>query len=312
MFNYKEFFDNSNLNYQVETFPVKNPYTGEDTKYYGTVNTNNKKVLASGFTTYKTIQNSEAFKVLEHIYTYFPEMSITNSHMFDQGAIAAITVNIGTDTVSTNDILNKTLTICNSHNGSSPVHISTGYFRLNCKNQLHTIKKNSFATFTHTKTGIFKYDLQAVGKILHNFNINFNENIKIFKQLSNTKITKEHVLASIAELLIKNKKEVSKRSSTVIKNTTKNIINRFNTPDNGITPNDTAWNLYNAIQGTFQHQPNKKSKDIDKSVLLGTIKKQSIEALYVVQDVIQKPVDYYQNFIIDEEIREMIGDSILI
>ncbi len=63
------------------------------------------------------------------------------------------------------------------------------------------------------------------------------------------------------------------------------MIDRFNKADDGRLERLTGWNLYNAIQGTFQHDT-KKTAMYEKSILLGTIASQSELSLNVVNDIL--------------------------
>lgn len=47
----------------------------------------------------------------------------------------------------------------------------------------------------------------------------------------------------------------------------------------------TGWNLYNAIQGNYQHSA-KKTASYEKSIILGSIAKQAETSLTTVQNIL--------------------------
>ena len=64
------------------------------------------------------------------------------------------------------------------------------------------------------------------------------------------------------------------------------MLNRFESADNGNVEKMTAWNLYNAIQGTFQHDA-RNTANKNFSILCGGIAGKSREALDNVYDLVE-------------------------
>lgn len=311
MFNYNEFFNSSELDYNVETFTVAHPVTGEPSQYTGTMAKGN--ILGCGFTKYQTIQNREAFKILEGIAEFYPTMQVEKNYVFDNGAKACCQVNLGTHTVGTHDVQEERLTIINSHDGSSPITLSSGMFRMACKNQLHAIHKKSFAKFRHTKGGIIRYEREQIAKVLQQFSEVTSETLGLFKELNERTITKEHILASIAKLILKGTSEAtSKRQQTIVMDQTAKVLDRLQSADNGLLRRDSAWNLYNAFQGTFQHDPLREPKDRNESAIIGTTKQLSVEALEVISEVTSGDASEYRDLLVQTEIEEMLGDLIVL
>jgi hypothetical protein len=87
-------------------------------------------------------------------------------------------------------------------------------------------------------------------------------------------------------------------------------MDNFHNADNGKIEKATGWNLFNSIQGAFQHTPSQEAKDLNKSILdsTGTIRKQSLEALTVVSEVCSKGAEDFSEYLLSEEIK-MLTES---
>jgi hypothetical protein len=66
---------------------------------------------------------------------------------------------------------------------------------------------------------------------------------------------------------LKDKEEFGKGNLTRITKRVSNIVENLHSADNGLIKKDTAWNLFNSIQGAYQHNPSQSPKDLDQSIL---------------------------------------------
>ena len=75
--------------------------------------------------------------------------------------------------------------------------------------------------------------------------------------------------------------------TTHFENMLTGMINRFNSADHGNVERMTAWNLYNAIQGTFQHD-SRNTANKNFSVLCGGIAGKSQTALNNIIEMVDR------------------------
>ena len=101
--------------------------------------------------------------------------------------------------------------------------------------------------------------------------------MEIYAQLLNTHVNRALAYDIIDGLYPVVDKE-HKRSLTIRAHKLMDIYQRYNSADQGRTPVETAWNLYNAIQGHIQHY-GKNTESHQKSVLIGNDSNRAAKAM---------------------------------
>jgi len=283
-----QFLDDANLNFNVEMMPtyVDVP-TGKHELGFVAVRTDThqplgKGGLSKGFT---PIQNRDAFKVLCDM-SQLTEVELVKAGSWGNGEGIYAQISLGEFTVGKDDRIGKFLSVVNSHDGTRGLQFLITPFRFFCQNQINAAIKNAekeskkglntSLSIRHSPLAYARMDelmqtIQIVGD-------QFDRTAEIYAKLEQSKINNEYVKEVLETLFPTPSKEG--REMTIWSNKMDAIHNRFHTPDGNIEKY-SAWNLYNAIQGTLQHD-SKNTITKAKSVLMGDIAKQSSHALSTV------------------------------
>ena len=240
--------------------------------------------LSAGF---HPIQNREAFRVITEL-SGVTELEMKHGGMWGNGAGIYAQVSLGDFQVgnaNTGDSVGKYLTIVNSHDGSKGMQILITPYRYFCKNQiaasLANAKENEKISIRHTASAQMRLEelIQTV-KIADG---TFQNTQEKYNQLAGKKVNHEYA-KEVLEQLFPAPDQEKGRSRSIWEKNVEGVWARYNYADGGRIQQDTAWNLYNAVQGTFQHD-SKNTADKEKSILMGSIAKKSADALSTVMEV---------------------------
>lgn len=279
---FDQFLANSGLDYEVATMQVPDPFTGEPSRFYATYRTDTNYIfemgLSDGFT---PIQNRDALGIIKDM-SGITDLQMVRGGTWGGGAGLFAQVSLGDFSVGGgDDKIGKYLSVVNSHDGSRALNILITPYRFFCKNQvtpaISDAKKHQdrFITVRHTASAERKLEeLVRTLKIADNAFVRTQE---LYNKLAQTKINEEYV-KEVMNKMFPAKPDMSKRGKTIWENTWQAVSARYHDADGGRTEVNTAWNLYNAVQGTIQHD-SKNTSTKDRSVLMGSIAERSAKAL---------------------------------
>lgn len=236
---------------------------------------------------YVPIQNEESFSVLGEMAD-LAEVEFKNVGSWGNGAGIYAQVSLGeiTGIGSKGDSVGKYISLVNSHDGTRSLQLLVTPFRFFCQNQISKAiddaKRNSRLISIHHN--IYGQDrLRELAEALRFAEDVFDETEVVYKRLADRTITMDEV------------REVVYRSSKLLgqeglkpKTAERKIVamlERFNDADGGELEKMTGWNLYNAVQGAFQHGV-KKTATYERSLILGGIAQQAEGSLNIVNEIL--------------------------
>lgn len=232
------------------------------------------------------IQNRDAFKIITQL-AGVADIELKNGGQWGGGAGVFAQVSLGSMNVGGgDDKVGKYLSIVNSHDGSRALTILITPFRFFCANQLarayNTAKKseNQFISIRHNASAEEK--IEELLRTVHIADEAFQITADTYNKLAQLKINEEYVKETLARLFPLEHNDG--RGKTIWENRMQGVKNRFMFADAGRIERDTAWNLYNAIQGTVQHDSRNTATKM-RSVLMGSIAQQSSDIMTTVLDV---------------------------
>jgi phage/plasmid-like protein (TIGR03299 family) len=235
--------------------------------------------LSEGFT---PIQNRDAFAVIPQLADVI-DLKMVKGNVWGNGAGVYAQVSLGDMQVGNNgDKVGKYLTVINSHDGSQAMRVLITPLRFFCKNQITAMTKGNenMISIRHTVSAS-----DRLAEMIENMRIVngvFENTEEVYNQLAGRKIGIDHV-EEVVKKLFPLAPEAGVRAVNNHKRQVNAVARRFQAADYGRIERDTAWNLYNAVQGTFQHDArNTASKD--KSILMGSIAQKSASALATVME----------------------------
>jgi len=276
------------LNYKVETFQERNPFTGAELPYYGTYRTDNKHVFKTGLTDkYHTIQNEEAAQVLvDFANVADQEVKLRKVGQWGDGQEVFMTMTINGDMKigdkRRNDTVEQNVSLYLRHDGHSSCKFSIHGFRAFCRNQLRAIfmtqAVNKLLRIRHTKSAGDR--LKALAIQYQIINGVFQQTHELYNVMADTKVTQEQVTQVFEELYPTTSK--SKSINTMNAKTQEILAGIFANADSGKVKTDTAWNLFNTITNYNTHQ-NDMLQNTERSLLVGTGARHNQEAVKVVQ-----------------------------
>lgn len=245
--------------------------------------------LSEGFT---PIQNRDAFRVLTQL-SGVKDIQLRNGGTWGNGAGVFAQVSLGDMTVGNgNDKVGKYLSVVNSHDGSRALNILITPYRYFCMNQIaKSINKaqdavGKFLSVRHNASAEDK--LEELIRTVTIADEVFQQTEETYNKLATLKINEEYVKEVLAKLFPLNPEYADKskksRGRTIWENNVTAVRDRFYNSDQGRVDTMTAWNLYNAVQGTFQHDA-RKTDTIHRSILMGEIADKSALALSTVLEV---------------------------
>ena len=285
---FNNFMAENGMDYEVKTMNIPDPFTGEASRFHATYRTDNNHVFQMGLSkNFTPIQNKDSMGVIRDL-SNVTELEMVNGGVWGGGAGLYAQISLGDMEIGKNgDKIGKYLSVVNSHDGSKAMHVLITPFRYWCKNQIspsladaRNATKDRFITIRHTASADTK--IEEMVKTISIADGAFQRTQEIYQKLADTKINAEYVKETLEKLFPLNP-EAGKRGITMWENTQTAIKERFNDADYGRTEVNTAWNLYNAIQGTIQHD-GKNTSNKTRSVLMGSIADRSAKALTCVLD----------------------------
>jgi hypothetical protein len=276
------------LNYHVDTYREKNPFTNEYLDSYGTYRTNDLKVLKTGFSArYLPIQNIDAFSVISSIQEIKDDVSIKSMGHLNGKPFAKL--NFGTMDIDSRknakkgDVVNKYVYFINSFDGTSSLKFQVFLERLVCLNGMTSNAQTDSWSFSHTINASKKVTgLVDTLKIIDGVFIQTEAN---YNALASKSIDSKMVDDVLNELFPLD--ESKKRLNTISTKTQDIIKEYYNDCDNGFIPKGTAWALYNGITRYLTHdRANKKGEVKEHSLVVGSIHKTMKESLTLINEMV--------------------------
>lgn len=293
------FLKTNNLDFTVEMKPTFIKGASEDAKDiqigYCPVRMDNFQPLSKGGLSegFIPIQNRDAFRVLTQL-SGVRDIQLKTSGQWGGGVGVYAQVSLGDMQVGSNpeDKVGKYLSVVNSHDGSRALNILITPYRYFCMNQIaKSVNKaqeqvGKFLSVRHNASAEEKLeDLIRTVTIADEV---FQHTQETYSKLADLKITNDYVQEVLTRLFPLNPEyaDLSKKSRgrTIWQNNVDAVKDRFASADQGRTEVFTAWNLYNAVQGTFQHEA-KRTDTIHRSILMGDIAEKSALALSTVMEI---------------------------
>lgn len=307
----EEFLMNKGLNTTAVKYPMPNlinsyrdsngnlviPSKDVDTGLFTINDAENGTIFNSGVKAgYKIIQYAQSFAALQDI-AKVTELKLIDGGLWNDGAEAYIQFELPGELQVGNggDMISRRLTAISSHSSMYTFTLLLTPFRLRCENQINAMRRvtrkrgetyvdNSISMIKIKHTGGGLVQIDNIDQWLTVVNDKFKVTEDMYNRMNETKIKDEVTILKVMSELFKVKKD-SEKSKTLLKTQITNVLGTLNNGDGGLTAPDTAWGLYNAIQGTFQHKPLRKITNPIKSVLVGNVAKKSMEAMSVVMEV---------------------------
>lgn len=232
------------------------------------------------------IQNRDAFKIITQL-AGVTNIELKNSGIWGNGAGVFAQVSLGSMNVGNgDDKVGKYLSIVNSHDGSRALSILITPYRFFCMNQIaKAVNKakqieNTFISIRHNASAEEK--IEELIRTVHIADNAFQYSEEVYNKMAQMKINEEYVKETLARLFPL--EHTDGRGKTIWQNRMEGVQKRFNFADGGRIERDTAWNLYNAIQGTVQHDSRNTATKM-RSVLMGPIAQQSSDIMTAVLDI---------------------------
>lgn len=286
------FLDKHGMNFDVEMCPTFTE-TSEGDRVgldgYVAMRTDTNTPLGRGGLSdgFHPIQNRDAFRVISQL-SGVTDLEMKAGGTWGNGAGLYAQISLGDFQVgnaNTGDNVGKYLTIVNSHDGSKGMQILITPFRYFCKNQiaasLANAKENEKISIRHTASANIRLE-----ELIHTVKIadgTFQQTQDIYNQLANKKVDHEYAKEVLNQLFPAPEQDKG-RAKTLWDKNVQAVWERYNYADGGRIERATAWNLYNAVQGTMQHD-SKNTANKEKSILMGSIAKKSADALATVMEV---------------------------
>jgi phage/plasmid-related protein TIGR03299 len=286
----------ANLDFEAVMRPVS--FLGVDGEYHETkmftpVRSDNGTIISDHTFTkaYHPIQNSDAFQVIADIASV-TDIEFKNVGCWGNGAGVYAQIALGDDMVvgGGDDRVGRYLSVVNSHDGTRGCTILITPFRFFCQNQIaaalsHADKDNLFRV---RHNSLAEGRLRILGESLKIAEGVFVKTAEVYNRLADKIIDMDFVREGIARSLpFKGEEETPEEPTTHFENMLTGMINRFNSADHGNVEKMTAWNLYNAIQGTFQHD-SRNTANKNFSVLCGGIAGKSQTALNHIVEMVDR------------------------
>lgn len=235
---------------------------------------------------YVPIQNEDAFSVLGEMADV-ADIDFVNVGSWGNGAGIYAQISLGDviDVGSTGDRVGKYVSLVNSHDGSRSLQLLVTPYRFFCRNQISKAlgearRNNRLVSIHHDVRGEGR--LREVAAALTFANKVYEESAVAYKRLADRVITMDEAREAIYRCMIKQDEGLKEKK---FESRATQFIERFNDADGGKLEKLTGWNLYNAIQGAYQHGT-KKTATYEKSLIMGRIAQQAESSLNVVTNLL--------------------------
>jgi hypothetical protein len=272
--------DRHGANYQVETIETPNPIGLDKTGFFTSYRTDTGKIFAQGLKKgWTPIQNAEAMRVLTELSK---EVKVRLKHffMFGGGAEICAQIDLGAKNLGNGDTVANYLSLINGHDGGHAMCVFDTPFRYWCKNQINgsindARTRKSIVSIKHTASSAEK--LEVLLTSIRLAQRDFSKSIEMYKQLMDTNVS-DTFAHDIITGFFPIPEDLGPKGKTLRLNKIDDVLARYNSADQGRTPRETAWNLYNAVQGHIQHY-GKPSESKQKSMLIGANSKKAAQAM---------------------------------
>lgn len=241
---------------------------------------------------YHPIQHTDAFKVLGEM-TEIADVEFEKVGCWGNGAGVFAQVSLGSsmEIGGSGDKVGRWLSVVNSHDGTRALQILVTPYRFFCRNQIakairHAKDSNRIISINHNSQGQGR--LNELVRAVAIANDEFRASEDAYNRLADRMISMDEAREAMARCYpIPVYKDVGTPEKTRVRweKMVVNLIENFKRADDGRIEVMTGWNLYNAIQGTYQHGV-KKTSAYEKSLILGNIALQAHKSLGVVQDIL--------------------------
>lgn len=241
---------------------------------------------------YQPIQNADAFACLGEMAD-IADVEFVNVGSWGNGAGVFAQVSLGEmgEIGAGGDRVGKYLSLVNSHDGSRSLQLLVTPYRFFCENQIakavgEATKSNRIISIWHNRQG--EERLRELASAMHAAQAVLASTEEAYKRLADRRITLEEAREAMYRLFpvpVDSRTGTTERIRRTWENRVRGLVARFNDADGGKMERLTGWNLYNALQGTFQHDT-KKTAMYEKSVLLGDIRTKSELSLAVVNNLL--------------------------
>ena len=241
---------------------------------------------------YIPIQNEDAFSVLGEMADQ-ADVEFQNIGSWGNGAGIFAQISLGdiTGIGSSGDKVGKWLSIVNSHDGSRALTMLVTPYRFFCSNQISKAigeagRNNRLVSIHHDARGEDR--LREVAQALVYAEQVYAETEVEYKKLADARVTMDQVREVMYRCFPHWSSADLKSQERIDRNFERRLskaMARFHSADNGQLDELTGWNLYNAVQGTYQHDT-KRTRNYERSLLIGNIAANSEMSLNVVKEVI--------------------------
>lgn len=294
------FLARTGLNMQVSKLPSPNVLTGElNSGFYDIYNGTTRAKIHSGVGEgYKVIQFSEAFDSIRQI-SGMRNVRLVDGGTWNGGAEGWGQIDLGhfkvggVNRMGKSDYITNRLTMVTSHNGRIMFDLMYTPFRGWCENQLPGIStlegvRRARETQTILKTrhsGKGLIEIENLPEVLSIIDGQVERTAEVYNKMSSIKIVDRDYIAEVLSRIFTIKPN-SERSKNSAEKQIKKVMENYNSADDGRLDNkNTVWNLFNSIQGGYQHDPIRRTTTHDRSVLIGTVAEKSATAMQVCMDV---------------------------
>lgn len=282
------------LDYNVALTPCVNPFTQqEDDKNFVVYREDTKQIFKYGVSkSFTPIQNQDAFACITDLAKVQDIKVVKMGHQHGGAGVYA-QIDLGGDIQIGNkgDKIGRYISFVNSHDGSRALNIICGPFRYFCSNQIaKSVRyaneetqngRTKMLSIRHTSSA--KSRLDELVETLHIINGQFETTAEHYNRLTTMKTNEEYV-KEVLNNLFPLDNDGGKRAKTIWTNTVNAVKARYYNADGGRVDVHTAYNLYQSIQGTIQHD-SRNSATKEWSTLFGSIAERSAKALDVVTDI---------------------------
>ena len=240
---------------------------------------------------YVPIQHGDAFQVIGDMME-FADVEFKNIGSWGNGAGVYAQISIGNsmDIGSTDDKVGRYLSVVNSHDGSRALQILVTPYRFFCQNQISkaiTDARHNNRIISIHPSEMGQQRLREVACAINAAEGEFVKSEEVYRRLADRIIDMDEAREAMARcypIPVYNG-ETPEKSRNRWERRVVGLIERFNRADDGHLDRMTGWNLYNAIQGMYQHSA-KRTATYEKSLIMGSIAKQAETSLATVQHIL--------------------------
>ena len=244
---------------------------------------------------YVPIQNEDAFSVLGEMADQ-ADVAFQNIGSWGNGAGIFAQISLGdiTGIGSSGDTVGKWLSIVNSHDGSRALQLLVTPYRFFCQNPISKAigeagRNNRLVSIHHDARGEDR--LREVAQALVYAEQVYADTAVEYKKLADARVTMDQVREVMYRCFPHWSSADMKSQERIDRNFERRLskaMDRFHSAVDGQLEELTGWNLYNAVQGTYQHDT-KHTRNYERSLLIGNIAANSEMSLNVVKEVIANP-----------------------